>query len=77
MAKERLMGVATVGAEGQIMIPAEAQRELGLVEGSKVAIALSGKSKKWLVLVHTPELDSLMASYGITGDAVPVEQLVR
>jgi AbrB family looped-hinge helix DNA binding protein len=70
MGKNKLIGVAVVGADGQIVIPEEARRELGIEEGSRVAVALSGKSKKTLVMVHTPELDSLMDSFGIAGGAL-------
>ncbi|HEY1222610.1 MAG TPA: AbrB/MazE/SpoVT family DNA-binding domain-containing protein [Acidimicrobiales bacterium] len=61
--------MATVGAKGQIVIPAEARRELQLEEGDKVVI-LRGRTKKTLVLLTHPEMDRLIGKLGLTDEAL-------
>lgn len=62
-----LVGMATVGAKGQIVIPAEARRELGIEEGDKLVI-LRGRTNKTLLLVTHPEMDRLIGKLGIDED---------
>ena len=62
-----LLGMATVGAKGQIVIPVEARKELGLQEGDKVVI-LRGKTNKTLILLSHPEMDRLIEKLGIADD---------
>ena len=64
-----LVGMATVGAKGQIVIPAEVRRELGIEEGDKLVI-LRGKTAKTLVLLTHPEMDRLIAKLGLTDDTL-------
>ena len=64
-----LLGIATVGAKGQIVIPVEARKELGLAEGDKVVI-LRGKTKKTLILLTHPEMDRLIDKLGISDEAM-------
>jgi AbrB family looped-hinge helix DNA binding protein len=64
-----LLGIATVGAKGQIVIPVEARKELGLEEGDKVVI-LRGKTNKTLILLTHPEMDRLIGKMGITDDGM-------
>jgi AbrB family looped-hinge helix DNA binding protein len=64
-----IVGMATVGAKGQIVIPAEARRELQLEEGDKVVI-LRGRTKKTLVLLTHPEMDRLIGKLGLTDEAL-------
>jgi AbrB family looped-hinge helix DNA binding protein len=62
-----LLGLATVGAKGQIVIPVEARKELGLEEGDKVVI-LRGKTNRSLILLTHPEMDRLIDKLGIADD---------
>ena len=64
-----IVGMATVGAEGQIVIPAEARRELNLEEGSK-SVVLRGRTKKTLVPLSHPEMDRLIGKLGLTDDVL-------
>ncbi len=64
-----IVGMATVGAKGQIVIPAEARRELGIEEGDKLVV-LRGRTKKTLVLLTHPEMDRLISKLDLTDDAV-------
>ena len=64
-----IVGMATVGAKGQIVIPAEARRELQLEEGDKIVI-LRGRTKKTLVLLTHPEMDRLIGKLGLTDEAL-------
>ena len=63
----KLLGMATVGTKGQIVIPVEARKELGLAEGDKVVL-LRGRNKKTLILLTHPEMDRLIAKLGISED---------
>lgn len=64
-----LIGMATVGAKGQIVIPVEARKELGIQEGDKLVI-LRGKTNKTLILLTHPEMDRLIGKLGITEDEI-------
>jgi AbrB family looped-hinge helix DNA binding protein len=64
-----IVGMATVGAKGQIVIPAEARRELNLEEGSKIVV-LRGRTKKTLVPLSHPEMDRLIGKLGLTDDVL-------
>ena len=61
------MGAATLTEKGQIVIPAEARRELGIEEGDKLVI-LRGRTNKTLLLVTHPEMDRLIGKLGIDED---------
>ena len=62
------VGVATVGTKGQIVIPADARQELGIVEGDKLLI-LRGRSKKTLIIVTDPEIGKTVANAGLDDDS--------
>jgi len=64
-----LVGIATVGTKGQIVIPVEARKELGISEGDKLVI-LRGKTNKTLILLAHGEMDRLIGKLGITDDDV-------
>lgn len=64
-----LIGMATVGAKGQIVIPVEARRELGIEEGDKLVI-LRGKTSKTLILLTHPEMDRLIEKLDLTDDDI-------
>lgn len=62
---KKLYGTATVGSKGQIVIPAEAREELGLVAGDRLYIAGSA-SKKVLFCLKEEQLRALVEK--MTGD---------
>ncbi|MDN5275423.1 MAG: Transcriptional regulator, AbrB family [Candidatus Saccharibacteria bacterium] len=52
MHRKKLYGTATVGTKGQIVIPAEARAELGIVTGERLYVVGSDESG---VLILLPE----------------------
>ncbi len=71
---KKLYGIATVGSKGQIVIPAEAREELGLVAGDKLYIAGSA-SKKVLFCLQEEQLRALIAK--MTGDLDAVNEVLN
>jgi AbrB family looped-hinge helix DNA binding protein len=61
----KVIGMATVGAKGQIVIPAEARRDLGIKEGDKLVV-LRGRTSKTLILLTHPEMDRLVDKLGVS-----------
>ena len=59
-----IFGLATVGTKGQIVIPAEARKELGIAEGDKLII-LRGKTKHSLILLSHDEMDRIVIKLGL------------
>ena len=59
-----IFGLATVGTKGQIVIPAEARKELGIEEGDKLII-LRGKTKHSLILLSHDEMDRIVSKLGL------------
>lgn len=55
---EKLYGTTTVGAKGQVVIPAEARRDLKLKPGDQLLVV--GKMGKVLGLIKSQELDSFI-----------------
>lgn len=59
MHDKKLYGTATVGSKGQVVIPAEAREELGIVPGDKLYIAGSTE-KKVLFCLKEEQLQALI-----------------
>jgi AbrB family looped-hinge helix DNA binding protein len=65
MAKSKsIFGLATVGTKGQIVIPVEARKELGITEGDKLII-VRGKTKHSLILLSHGEMDRIVNKLGL------------
>ena len=58
MHDKKLYGTATVGTKGQVVIPAEARRELGIKEGDRLYV-VGSDSGKWVGFIQEDQL-SLM-----------------
>ena len=56
-------GAASVGAKGQIVIPAELRKELKIKAGDQVMI-FSKLDKKYISLMHARDFSKLMAQAG-------------
>jgi len=57
-AKDRLYGTTTMGARGQVVIPAEARSELNLKPGDQLVVM--GKFGKVLGLMKTEEMSAFV-----------------
>ena len=57
----KLWGTATVGAKGQIVIPAEAREALGITEGDKLVV-VSGPGEMGAVLFKADVFESFIGS---------------
>jgi AbrB family looped-hinge helix DNA binding protein len=55
---DKLYGTTTVGARGQVVIPAEARKDLGLNPGDQLMVM--GKFGKALGLIKTEEMESFV-----------------
>ncbi len=58
MHDKKLYGTATVGTKGQVVIPAEARRELDMKEGDRLYV-VGSDSGKWVGFIQEDQL-SLM-----------------
>jgi AbrB family looped-hinge helix DNA binding protein len=47
---KRMLGIATVGSKGQIVIPVEARERLGIKEGDKLLVM--AKNNKAIMLIN-------------------------
>lgn len=56
--QDKLYGTTTLGARGQVVIPAEARRDLGLSPGDQLVVM--GKFGKALGLIKTEEMESFV-----------------
>lgn len=56
--QDKLYGTTTVGARGQVVIPAEARKDLGLNQGDQLMVM--GKFGKALGLIKTDQLESFV-----------------
>ena len=56
--QDKLYGTTTVGARGQVVIPAEARKDLGLSPGDQLMVM--GKFGKALGLIKTSEMESFV-----------------
>ena len=52
---KRMLGIATVGSKGQIVIPAEARERLGIKEGDKLLVM--AKNNKAIMLINNEVTD--------------------
>ena len=59
------LGSATVGAKGQIVIPAEARAAMHVSEGSKVVV-LRGPREGSILVFRVDSFDRLLAQAGVT-----------
>ena len=59
MIKPKMFGITTVSDKGQVVLPAEARKELGFERGDKL-IVLSGQYRHMLVLIKPSEIPSLL-----------------
>jgi len=56
--QDKLYGTATVGARGQVVIPAEARKDLGLSPGDQLMVM--GKFGKALGLIKASEMENFV-----------------
>ena len=56
--QDKLYGTTTVGARGQVVIPAEARKDLGLSPGDQLMVM--GKFGKALGLIKTDEMEGFV-----------------
>jgi len=56
--QDRLYGTTTVGARGQVVIPADARKDLGLNPGDRLMVM--GKFGKALGLIKTDQMESFV-----------------
>ncbi len=77
--KNKLYGATTVGSKGQIVIPADARKELGIRPGDKVLVM--SKMGKILSLVKTENLgeiiDMMMNLIGKSHDEQIVKKYIK
>lgn len=59
MHDKKLYGTATVGTKGQVVIPADARDELGIVTGDRLYVVGSNQ-KKWIGFIKEDELRELI-----------------
>lgn len=55
----KMLGMAVVGEKGQVVIPADARKAIGIEPGSRLVV-LSAPNGEGLVLVPAESLESLM-----------------
>lgn len=73
--EQSFLGTATVGERGQVAIPAEARRAMGIEPGSKLLFfAGPGPSKSGLLMVKAEDLGRLVKH--LTNKAQSIEQLI-
>jgi AbrB family looped-hinge helix DNA binding protein len=58
ISQDKLYGTTTMGARGQVVIPAEARKDLGLSPGDQLMVM--GKFGKALGLIKTEEMESFV-----------------
>lgn len=58
--KNRMYGTTTLGARGQVVIPAEARKELGLKPGDRLVV--TGKFGKVLGLIKANEIEDFIST---------------
>ncbi len=68
------LGTATVGERGQVAIPAEARRAIGIKPGNKL-LFFSGPNQSGLHMVKAEELGRLVKH--LTNKAQTIEQLIN
>lgn len=55
----RIIGTATINEKGQVVIPADARKDLGIKPGDKLVI-MSSQHKPALILVKAEEIEALV-----------------
>lgn len=58
--KNQLIDVVTVGERGQIVIPAKARREFGIIPGDRIIVA-RGMGNIGIILVNAKNLSSTLS----------------
>lgn len=58
LADNKMYGTTTLGARGQLVIPAEARKDLGLKPGDRIMVM--GKLNKMLGLIRSDELGGVL-----------------
>jgi len=58
LVNHKMYGTALLGARGQLVIPAEARKDLGLEPGDRIMVM--GKFNKMLGLIKSDELEDLL-----------------
>jgi len=74
MHEKSFLGTATVGERGQVSIPAEARRALGMEPGTKV-LFFTGPHEMGLFMVKAEELSRVVAH--LTSKAQSMEQIIN
>ncbi|MHB8841902.1 MAG: AbrB/MazE/SpoVT family DNA-binding domain-containing protein [Candidatus Aquicultor sp.] len=72
--EQSFLGTATVGERGQVAIPAEARRALGIEPGNKL-LFFAGPNHSGLLMVKAEELGRLVKH--LTNKAQSIEQLIN
>lgn len=76
---DRLYGTTTMGSRGQVVIPAEARRDLKLRPGDQLLVM--GKFNRALGLVKIDELDALvdviMKNFSGTGQEKKIKERIQ
>lgn len=70
--REKMYGSTLVGARGQIVIPADARKDLHIKAGDRLVVM--GKGKRALGLIKASEMASILSQIIIDLDAVDFEQ---
>ena len=77
--QDKLYGTATVGARGQVVIPADARKDLGLIPGDQLMVM--GKFGKALGLIKTDQMESfvkvIMENFAGTGVNKEVKDYIQ
>lgn len=59
MHKKKLYGTATVGTKGQVVIPADARDEMGIVPGDRLYV-VGAPEKSWLGFIKEEQLRQIV-----------------
>lgn len=57
--KDEMYGMTTMGSRGQVVIPAEARRDLGLETGDRLLVV--GKFGKILSMIKTEDIEGMVS----------------
>lgn len=56
---KKLYGTATVGTKGQVVIPADARKELGITEGERLYV-MGSPEKQWIGFIKEDQFRALL-----------------
>lgn len=59
-AKDKMYGTTTVGARGQVVVPVEARKDLGLKPGDRLVVM--GKFGKIIALMKADQIEDLVSA---------------